>query len=78
MPSRVTKSLRQDGEILHRDVSRNNVIITDTETGGDPRGMLIDLDLAKELDGGLSGARHQTRAMEFMVTEVLKGTAHTY
>ncbi|KAH0538579.1 hypothetical protein FGG08_004829 [Glutinoglossum americanum] len=44
----------------------------------DPRGMLIDLDLAKELDSGPSGARHRTRTMEFIAIEVLEGRAHTY
>jgi len=40
--------------------------------------MLIDLDLAKELDSGPSGARHRTGNMEFMAIEVLEGRAHTY
>jgi hypothetical protein len=40
--------------------------------------MLIDLDLAKELDSGLSGVRHRTGTMEFMAIEVLKDKAHTY
>ena len=72
------RSLYEDGNILHRDISENNVVITDTESEGDPVGMLIDLDLAKELDGGPSGARHRTGTMEFMAIEVLKGRAHTY
>ncbi|KAI9770216.1 MAG: hypothetical protein M1839_003244 [Geoglossum umbratile] len=72
------RSLYQDGKILHRDISLNNLIITDAENEEDPRGMLIDLDLAKELDSGPSGARHRTGTMEFMAIEVLKGMAHTY
>lgn len=72
------RSLYYDGRILHRDVSENNMIITDPEQDGDPKGMLIDLDLAKELDRGPSGARHRTGTMEFMAIEVLKGKAHTY
>ncbi|KAM4062334.1 hypothetical protein HRG_011132 [Hirsutella rhossiliensis] len=36
------------GNILHRDISENNIIITDRKTTGH-MGMLIDLDLAKEL-----------------------------
>ncbi|KAL9098225.1 MAG: hypothetical protein Q9163_006079 [Psora crenata] len=72
------RSLYQEGEILHRDVSVNNVIITDAENREDPKGMLIDLDLAKQLDHGLSGARHRTGTMEFMAIEVLEGAAHTY
>jgi len=41
-------------------------------------GMLVDLDLAKELNSGLSGARHRTGTMEFMAIEVLLGTARSY
>ena len=40
--------------------------------------MLIDLDLAKVLGSGRSGARHQTGTMEFMAIEVLQGIDHTY
>ncbi|KAI9770677.1 MAG: hypothetical protein M1839_003061 [Geoglossum umbratile] len=72
------RSLYQDGKILHRDISKNNIIITDAEKEEDPSGMLIDLDLAKELDSGPSGARHRTCTMEFMAIEVLEGRAHTY
>ena len=72
------RSLYLDGNILHRDISENNLIITDREKKGEPKGMLIDLDLAKELDSGPSGARHRTGTMEFMAIEVLEGKAHTY
>ncbi|KAI9764729.1 MAG: hypothetical protein M1840_008121 [Geoglossum simile] len=72
------RSLYQDGKILHRDVSKNNIIITDAKKEEDPSGMLIDLDLARESGGGPSGARHQTGTMEFMAIEVLEGRAHTY
>ena len=72
------QSLYQNANILHRDVSKNNIIIADAENDGDPRGMLIDLDLAKELNTGPSGARHRTGTMEFMAIEVLQGHTHTY
>ncbi|KAI9780023.1 MAG: hypothetical protein M1816_003194 [Peltula sp. TS41687] len=75
---RALRSLYQDGNILHRDISKNNLIITDANSEGEPKGMLIDLDLAKELNSGPSGARHRTGTMEFMAIEVLEGTAHTY
>ncbi|OAQ60178.1 serine/threonine-protein kinase Sgk2 [Pochonia chlamydosporia 170] len=42
------------------------------------KGMLIDLDLAKEENKGPSGARHRTGTMEFMAIEVLLGISHTY
>lgn len=72
------RSLYCDGKILHRDISENNIIITDAEWKEDPTGMIIDLDLGKELDGGPSGARHRTGTMEFMAIEILEGKPHTY
>ncbi|KAI9888781.1 MAG: hypothetical protein M1814_006286 [Vezdaea aestivalis] len=68
------KSLYTKGKILHRDISENNIIITDDES----KGMLMDLDLAKELGSERSGARHRTGTMEFMAIEVLRGKPHTY
>jgi hypothetical protein len=71
------RSLYIDGKILHRDISENNVIITEAKNGG-PRGMLIDLDLAKQLGSGASGARYRTGTMEFMAIGVLEGEERTY
>jgi hypothetical protein len=70
------RSLLEDGKILHRDISENNIIITDAKEA--PKGRLIDLDLAKELDSMPSGARHRTGTMQFMAIEVLEGKGHTY
>ncbi|MCJ1345689.1 hypothetical protein MMC31_003898 [Peltigera leucophlebia] len=73
------KSLIQKGNILHRDISVNNLIITDAKDENGPKGMLIDLDLAQELDQGSGRARHRTGTMEFMAIEVLSGpVTHTY
>ncbi|PQE09263.1 serine threonine- kinase Sgk2 protein [Rutstroemia sp. NJR-2017a BBW] len=72
------RSLLEDGKILHRDISENNIIITELPAEGDPNGRLIDLDLAKELDSMPSGARHRTGTMQFMAIEVLEGNGHTY
>jgi Fungal protein kinase len=73
------KSLLEDGKILHRDISENNIIIIEAATEGDPKGMLIDLDLAKELDSLPSGAAsHRTGTRQFMAIEVLQGKGHTY
>ena len=74
---RAYKSLFRKENILHRDISENNIIITDSETD-DSKGMLIDLDLAKELGSSRSGARCRTGTMELMAIEVLRGIAHTY
>lgn len=75
---RVHRSLYTDGGILHRDISENNIIITDPGRADGFRGMLIDLDLAKEEGKGPGGARHRTGTMEFMAIEVLQGILHTY
>ncbi|GAB0135297.1 hypothetical protein EsDP_00003640 [Epichloe bromicola] len=75
---KVHQSLYLEGKILHRDISSNNIIITKPEKADGFKGMLIDLDLAKEVDGGPSGARHQTGTMQFMAVEVLHKIDHTY
>ncbi|KJZ68666.1 hypothetical protein HIM_11938 [Hirsutella minnesotensis 3608] len=71
-------SLYMNGNILHRDISSNNIIITEPEMADGFNGMLIDLDLAKVRDSGPSGARHQTGTMQFMAVEVLRKADHTY
>ncbi|KAN0071182.1 hypothetical protein V8E54_010613 [Elaphomyces granulatus] len=71
------RSLYLKGNILHRDISENNIIITDPKRTS-VIGMLIDLDLAKELGSGRSGARCRTGTMEFMAIEVLLNVDHTY
>ncbi|KAI1820770.1 serine/threonine-protein kinase Sgk2 [Xylaria intraflava] len=75
---RAHQSLYETGNILHRDISSNNIIITRPETADGFKGMLIDLDLAKVRDSGPSGARHQTGTVQFMAVEVLRKTDHTY
>jgi serine/threonine protein kinase len=67
------KSLLKDKKILHRDISENNIIITKAATKEDPKKMLIDLDLAKELDSLPSKASHQTGTIQFIAIEVLQG-----
>lgn len=72
------QSLYETGNILHRDISSNNIIITKPDTADGFNGMLIDLDLAKIRDSGPSGARHQTGTIQFMAVEVLRRADHTY
>ena len=72
------RSLYTAGKILHRDISENNIIITDPKETNGFTGMLIDQDLAKEIGSGPSGARHQTGTMEFMAIEVLRLVSHSY
>ena len=72
------RSLYMEGKILHRDISENNIIITDPASTDGFTGLLIDLDLAKVVGSGRSGARHQTGTVEFMAIQVLQKVAHTY
>ena len=72
------RSLYTAGKILHRDISENNIIITDPKEADGFTGMLIDEDLAKEIGSKPSGARHQTGTMEFMAIQVLRRASHTY
>ncbi|KAL7903039.1 serine/threonine-protein kinase Sgk2 [Trichoderma sp. SZMC 28014] len=74
------QSLYVTGNILHRDISSNNIIITDPATADGFKGVLIDLDLAtcKIRDSGPSGAQHQAGTMQFMAVEVLRMVDHTY
>jgi hypothetical protein len=71
------RSLYTKGKILHRDISENNIIITDPKKADGFTGMLIDMDLAKEIGSERSGARHQTGTMEFMAIQVLQRVAHS-
>jgi hypothetical protein len=71
------RSLLTKAKILHRDISENNIIITNPKTADGLTGMLIDLDLAI-VGGERTGARHQTGTMEFMAIDVLLGVEHTY
>lgn len=71
------RSLFEKARILHRDISENNIIITDPESANGFTGMLIDLDLAIE-DNKRTGGRQMTGTMEFMAIDVLCGCEHTY
>ncbi|KAF2164526.1 hypothetical protein M409DRAFT_67691 [Zasmidium cellare ATCC 36951] len=64
---KVHRSLYLDGKTLHRDISENNIIITDSPNGDGFKGR-----------GQGAEARHRTGTMEFMAIEVLLRISHTY
>ena len=70
------RSLFLDGKILHRDISENNIIVTDPEEADGFSGMLIDMDLATKVrDDGTnerSEAQQMTGTLQFMAIEVLE------
>ena len=72
------RSLLEKGQILHRDISENNIIITDPKKTKGFLGILIDEDLAKLLGSKRSGARHKTGTRQFIAIGVLRGLLHTY
>jgi serine/threonine protein kinase len=72
------RSLLEDGRILHRDISENNIIITELPAEEASKGRLIDLDSAKDLDGMPREASHRTGTMQFMAIEVLEAKGRTY
>ncbi|KAI9655951.1 MAG: hypothetical protein M1829_000461 [Trizodia sp. TS-e1964] len=71
------KSLLIEANILHRDVSENNIIQTDPQDNDGRLGMLIDLDLATKI-GDTAVLKHLTGTMQFMGIGVLLGYEHTY
>src|SRR2546423_13946886 len=54
-------------------------MITDKPREGEPKGFLIDLDMAKEIGSDSSGAMNRTGTMEFMAINVLRRSGpHSY
>ncbi|KAI1132176.1 serine/threonine-protein kinase Sgk2 [Nemania abortiva] len=72
------QSLYMTGNILHRDISSNNIIITEPETADGFKGMLIDLDQAKVGNSSPDETKHHVGTMPFMALEVLETEEHTY
>ncbi|KAI0196762.1 serine/threonine-protein kinase Sgk2, partial [Xylaria flabelliformis] len=75
---RAHESLLVTGGILHRDISASNIIITNPHTADGFKGMLIDLDFAKLLENGRTGALSPTGTMKFMAIEVLINEGHSF
>ena len=64
--------------ILHKNISKNNIIITHSNKINDFAEMLIDLNFAKMIDSERSDAQHQTNTIKFMIVEMLFDIDHTY
>ncbi|CAD6506527.1 BgTH12-07754 [Blumeria graminis f. sp. triticale] len=68
------QSLYMETKILHRDISMNNIILTDPKRNDGCHGVLIDLDLAISLtdDNCSESSKTLTGTMEFMAIGLLK------
>ncbi|CAD6499008.1 BgTH12-04662 [Blumeria graminis f. sp. triticale] len=68
------QSLYMETKILHRDISMNNIILTDPKRNDGCHGVLIDLDLAISLtdDDCSESSKTLTGTMEFMAIGLLK------
>ena len=70
------RSLFMDGKILHRDISLNNIIITDPKEADGFTGILIDMDLATSVNVSgknvRSGAQKMTGTLKYMAIEVVE------
>ncbi|KAI1168764.1 hypothetical protein F5B18DRAFT_596526 [Nemania serpens] len=72
------KSLYQQGRILHRDITHEHILITTPEKDGDPRGILIDLDNAIDLDNSPGSASDRVGTKLFMGIGRMMGGIHRY
>ncbi|KAK3045430.1 hypothetical protein LTR09_012970 [Extremus antarcticus] len=69
------RSLLQDGKILHRDVSKSNIVITDPNENEGYSGMLIDLELGTTIEDGKNtrtGSKRMTGTLKYMAIEVVE------
>lgn len=71
------RSLLQNARILHRDVSEDNIVIVDNTSETSPKGILIDLDSALDLEAGPT-RRQTTGTRAFMSIGILREQPHTY
>ncbi|VDB85807.1 Bgt-50225 [Blumeria graminis f. sp. tritici] len=71
------RSLFMDSKILHRDISTNNITLTDPKLSDGCYEVLIDLDLAISIsdDTCLVDAKLLTGTMEFIALGILKAYA---
>ncbi|KAI1279116.1 FunK1 protein kinase [Xylaria sp. FL0933] len=72
------RSLYYDAGILHQDISPGNMIILDNQEERKPKGILIDLDSAIELDERTETELGITGTRPFMAIGVLRNERHTY
>jgi hypothetical protein len=67
------RSLYLDARIPHQDISTGNIIITKNKTPGEPRGILIDVDMVMDLAVGPRQPNELIGTKAFMAIELLAG-----
>ncbi|KAL2679337.1 hypothetical protein Neosp_010110 [[Neocosmospora] mangrovei] len=72
------RSLHLDGKILHRDISPNNIMLTEDKKEGEPWGFLIDLDMSMELAVRPARPDKIIGTKAFMAIGVMKRRQRTY
>lgn len=72
------KSLYLQGRILHRDISPGNILIAHPERPGEPRGILIDLEEARDLEHGPGRPGEIVGTRLFMGIGMLLGSIQRY
>ncbi|KAH7173270.1 uncharacterized protein B0J16DRAFT_349815 [Fusarium flagelliforme] len=72
------RSLYTAGHILHRDISINNIIITEAMTPEESHGTLIDLDAALDMTAEKSSQKTITGTKPFMAIGLLHGEENAY
>lgn len=70
--------LFQEARIIHQDISATNIIIVDDEEDGESRGVLIDLDVALNIDVGPRTSGEVTGTRPFMAIGILKERERRY
>lgn len=71
------RSLYLNGRMLHRDISIKNLVIAPQRGADDPKGLLIDFDLAVDLDN-VRDVEPTVGSDGFMAIGILSGQPHTY
>ncbi|GJJ12264.1 hypothetical protein Clacol_006505 [Clathrus columnatus] len=61
-----------DAGVLHRDISVGNIMIHESESGGERKALLIDWDMAKFKDNNAAGTMERTGTWQFLAARFLR------
>ncbi len=72
------RSLYQVGKILHQDISEGNILIVSSKQPGDPKGILIDMDVARECKAPSKKNQVIGTTPFISIGSLIGSTGHTY